>query len=116
MHDAGAYFRQLKDKNIKLIGADAATRGGFTQVPNFILTHTKLSVGAKLTYAALLMYSWQNDYCFPGQATLAEDIGSTDRSVRTYIKELEREGFLTVKKRGLGKTNIYELSLKPKRR
>src|SRR5436853_4373958 len=79
----------LKDRNIELIGADPATRLGFTQVPNFILTKGDISVGAKLTYAMLLKYAWYDDGCFPGQATLADDMGAGERSVRTYLKELE---------------------------
>lgn len=45
-------------RNIEIVGADPVTRHGFTQVPNFILTEPKLSVGAKLTYAMLLSYAW----------------------------------------------------------
>lgn len=101
----------LKERNIEIVGADLATRHGFTQVPNFILTNAKLSVGAKLAYAMLLKYAWQDDACFPGQVKLAEDMGATDRSVRTYLKELEAAELLEIKQRGLGKTNLYRLHL-----
>src|SRR6202142_1700103 len=106
----------LKDNNIEIVGADLATRHGFTQVPNFILTNKDISVGAKLAYAMLLKYAWSNDACFPGQVTLANDMGSTDRSVRTYLKELEAADLLEITQRGLGKTNLYRLHLtvKPK--
>jgi Helix-turn-helix domain len=105
-----------KERNIEIIGADLATRHGFTQVPNFILTNKDVSVGAKLAYAMLLKYAWSNDACFPGQVTLAEDMGATDRSVRTYLKELESAELLEITQRGLGKTNLYRLHLtvKPK--
>jgi DNA-binding FadR family transcriptional regulator len=85
-------------------------------VPNFILTNPGISVGAKLAYAMLLKYAWQDDACFPGQVKLAEDMGATDRSVRTYLKELESAELLEIKQRGLGKTNLYRLHLtiKPK--
>ena len=62
----------------------------------------------------LLSYAWQNDYCFPGQARLAADMGVTDRSVRTYLKELEESAFLEINRRGLGKTNLYIIFLKRK--
>ncbi len=101
-------------RNIEIVGADNATRLGFTQVPNFILVSKDLSVGAKLVYAMLLKYAWQDDYCFPGQQKLAADMGVTDRSTRTYIKELETAGFLEVEQRGLGKTNLYRLFIKTK--
>ncbi len=101
----------LKDKNIILKGADAATAMGFTQVPNFILTKSDLSVGAKLAYAMLLKYAWGDDACFPGQTKLAVDMGSGERSVRRYLDELEKASLLEIVQRGLGKTNLYRLFL-----
>ena len=103
-------------RNIEIIGADPVTLHGFTQVPNFILTNKDLSVGAKLAYAMLLKYAWADNACFPGQQKLAEDMGSGERSVRTYLKELEDAGFLEVTQRGLGKTNLYRLHLTVKKR
>lgn len=103
----------FKDKNIILRGADMATAMGFTQVPNFLLKSKKLSAGDKLAFAMLLSYAWQNDFCFPGQQRLADDMGITDRSVRTHLKALESNGLLTIVQRGQGKTNLYELNLKP---
>ena len=96
-------------RNIEIVGADPVTLHGFTQVPNVILTESKLSVGAKLAYAMLLKYAWSSEACFPGQQRLAKDMGAGERSVRTYLKELEVVGFLEVKQRGLGQTNYYRL-------
>ena len=98
-------------RNIEIVGADPVTLHGFTQVPNFILTKKELSVGAKLAYAMLLKYAWGDKACFPGQLKLAEDMGAGERSVRTYLKELETAGILEIKQRGLGKTNLYRLYL-----
>ena len=106
----------IKDKNIVLRGADAATAMGFTQVPNFLLKSNKLSSGDKLAFAMLLSYAWQNDYCFPGQRRLAVDMGLHETNVRKHLKSLELNGLLTITRRGQGKTNIYELNLKPPRR
>jgi hypothetical protein len=106
----------IKDRNIELVGADSATRQGFTQVPNFILTNDKLSVGAKLVYAMLLKYAWYDDGCFPGQAKLARDMGAGERSVRTYLKELESAEMLEINQRGLGKTNLYRLNITIKKK
>jgi len=101
----------LKERNIEIVGADPVTRHGFTQVPNFILTKKDISVGAKLAYAMLLKYAWGDDACFPGQLKLAADMGAGERSVRTYLKELEAANLLEIKQRGLGKTNLYRLHL-----
>ena len=101
----------LNECNITLKGADAASAMGFTQVPNFLLKSKKLSSGDKMAFAMLLSYAWQNDYCFPGQQALAADLGLDVRSVRRHLKALETEGLLSIQRRGLGKTNIYELNL-----
>ena len=96
-------------RNIEIVGADPVTLHGFTMVPNVVLTNPQLSVGAKLAYAMVLKYAWDNNYCFPGQVRLAEDMGAGERSVRTYLKELETAGLLEIQQRGLGKTNFYRL-------
>ena len=108
---------RLRDiaRNIEIVGADPVTRHGFTQVPNFILTMGEISVGAKLAYAMLLKYAWDNNGCFPGQLKLAEDMGVAERSIRTYLKELETARILEITQRGLGKTNLYRLFLTVKK-
>jgi hypothetical protein len=102
----------IAEKNIILRGADALSKRGFTMVPNHVLDNTKISVGAKLTYAMLLKYAWQNNYCFPGQERLAKDMGGGVRSIVRYIQELETAGFVKVVRKGLGKPNLYELNLR----
>jgi hypothetical protein len=101
----------LRERNIVLKGADVLSAQGFTQVPNHVLKSSKLSPGAKLAYAMLLSYAWQNDYCFPGQERLAKDMGAGLRSVVRFIQELEKEEFVVIKRRGQGKPNLYELNL-----
>ncbi len=105
----------LKERNIELVGADPITQQGFTQVPNFILTNESISVGAKLAYAMLLKYAWYDDGCFPGQAKLARDSGAAERSIRTYLKELEAVNLLEITQRGLMKTNLYKLHITVKK-
>ena len=105
----------LKNRNIILKGADAASKRGFTQVPNFLLKSKALSAGDKMTFAMLLSYAWQNDFCFPGQQRLAEDLGLDERSVRRHLKSLAANGLVAIKQRGQGKTNIYEINLRPRR-
>ena len=104
-----------EQRNIILKNADAATAKGFTMVPNFILKSTKLSAGDKMTFAMLLSYAWQRDFCYPGQKRLGEDLGLTDRSVRTHLKSLEGVGLLAIRRLGQGKNNVYELDLKPRK-
>ena len=61
-------------------------------------------------------YAWGDDACFPGQIKLADDMGAAERSVRTYLKELESSSLLEIEQRGLGKTNLYKLYLTVKPR
>jgi hypothetical protein len=92
-----------------VIVEDEALAAGFTQIPNLVLRRSDLQPGAKLTYMVLLSYAWQQDHAYPGQDRLAVDMGVTERSVRTYLKELQESGLITIRRRGLGLTNVYIL-------
>ena len=70
------------------------------------------SVGAKLIYAMLLKYARELDECFPGQRKLADDLGSSERSVRSWLKELEAAGLVSIKQRGQGRPNLYTVHIK----
>ena len=97
----------ILEQNITLNTLDPVSAGGFTQVPNFLLRDARLSIGAKLTYAMFLSYAWHNDRCFPGQERLAADMGMSVPSVSNFIAELSEHGFITIRRRGQGKTNLY---------
>ena len=99
----------LRERNIELATTDPIVRGGFTQVPNFILKNGDLSLGAKVAYAMFLHYTWHNDSCFPGQERLAEDMGMSQSRVSEFIKELEGAGLIEITRRGQGKTNLYKI-------
>ena len=106
----------LKESNIVLDTLDPVARGGFTQVPNFILKMADLSVGAKVTYAMFLSYAWHNDNCFPGQERLAEDMGMSRSRVTEFVTQLEKAGLISIQRRGQGRTNLYTVhfNVKPK--
>jgi hypothetical protein len=104
----------LKERNIELDTLDPVARGGFTQVPNFILKNPELSVGSKVVYAMFLSYAWHNESCFPGQERLANDMGLTRPRVTQLITELEKAGLVTIQRRGQGKTNLYTIHFQVK--
>lgn len=104
--------KEFRERSLIIKGADPATRGGWTGVPNFILENPDLSVGAKLTYAMLLKYAREEDECFPGQDRLAQDMGTSRQSVNSYIMSLKKHGFISVKRKGQGRPNLYEVHLK----
>lgn len=99
----------IRERNIEVLTNDPVVRGGFTQVPNFILKNPDLSLGAKVTYSMFLHYAWHNDSCFPGQDRLAADMGITQGRVSQFIKELQEADLIEITRRGLGKTNLYKI-------
>ena len=104
-------FQQV-ERNIELVKADPIAQHGFTQVPNFLFVKSGLSMGAIVVYSKFLSYAWHNNFCFPGQQRLADELCVSLRSVTTWINELEQASLLTVLQRGLGKTNLYRLAFK----
>ena len=101
---------RFKDRqNIILEGFDRVSAGGFTQLPNFILNNDQLTSNAKVVYAKLLSYAWHNDRVFPGQERMAKDIGISQQSVSRAILELGNIGYLEIRRRGQGLTNLYVL-------
>lgn len=101
---------EVIERNIELATNDPVARGGFTQVPNFILRDNSLSLGAKVAYAMFLQFAWHNDSCFPGQDRLAYHMGMSVSRVNEYVKELEAAGLIEIKRRGQGKTNLYRVN------
>ena len=102
-----SHFKEAQ--NILLEGFDPVSASGFTQVPNFILNSTELSFAAKVIYAKLLSYAWHNNRVFPGQDTMAEELGTSQPTVARAISELEQHDLLDIQRRGQGKTNLYVL-------
>jgi DNA-binding PadR family transcriptional regulator len=99
----------VPDDTRHVIVEDETLAAGFTQIPNLVLRRPDLQPGAKLTYMVLLSYAWDKDHAYPGQDRLAVDMGVSERSVITYLKQLSEAGLITIRRRGLGLTNIYIL-------
>lgn len=79
-------------------------------------TYHQLDNGTDLAivYSKFLQYAWSNDFCFPGQERLAEEIGCTRVRVTQFVKELQEQGLVEVTRRGQGKTNVYRLHFRVK--
>lgn len=77
-------------------------------VPNLVLRDSSLSCTARLLYAVLKSYSWQTGQCWPKQETLMQDLGvGSDHTLRAALRELQHAGLVEVKRRRLGKPNLY---------
>jgi hypothetical protein len=82
---------------------------GFVQLPKLVLYARNLSRDAKLLYAVLLGYAWQEHRCWPGYTRLCHDLDASENMVRKYMRELEAVHLLSQHRRGLGKSNMYTL-------
>ena len=76
-------------------------------VPNWLLSRPEISHGAKLTYARLAQHAGKEGRCFPKQDTLADELGTSERSVRDYLRELAKARLVKMVRRGLAKSNLY---------
>ena len=73
MQQIGGLVKQRFDQ---VVIQNQILRSGFAAFPYLVMTDKKLSVGARLTYAFLLMYAWQEGSCFAGQDKMAEAMKS----------------------------------------
>ncbi|HEU5200695.1 MAG TPA: helix-turn-helix domain-containing protein, partial [Ktedonobacterales bacterium] len=65
-----------------LIIEDLSLYHGFVQLPKLVLYARNLSRDAKLLYAVLLGYAWQEQRCFPGYTRLCDDLDASENAVR----------------------------------
>lgn len=98
---------EINERTEEILFRDKTLDGGFTIIPNDVLEAEVISPGAKVIYALLLRFAWQNGKAFPGQERLAEAAGCAKRSVQTYLNELRNVGLISWKRRGTTKTNVY---------
>jgi len=99
-------IRNILEKHT-IVVVNEALKHGFTQLPNYVLKDKRLSFGARLAYAVLLSYAWQEDSCFPGQDRMAKDLGVSRQVLNGYLQELKKFEYVSWERRGLGKTNVY---------
>lgn len=97
----------LKERYEQVIVENQMLRAGFAAIPYLVLKDTKLSLGARLSYAVLLMYAWQEGSTFAGQVKMAGDVGVSERQLRDYLHELQDTGYIKIKRQGLNKPNLY---------
>lgn len=89
---------------------DPTLKSGFTAMPNCVMTDASLSPGARLTYGLILMHAWRDKARpFPGQARLARLVGVKIDTLRGYLRELRDRRLIAWERRGLGRTNLYQV-------
>lgn len=77
-------------------------------VPNWLLTRTEVSQGAKLAYARLMQYAGEHGVAFPRRETISAELGISESQYDRYVKELvDKHQLIEVDQRGLGQANRY---------
>lgn len=84
-------------------------RRNFTIIPNELLGESQLSIPAKYLQCVLTKYAGQDDYCFPSQETLANDLGVSTRYIRKLLNELIKNKLISKKRTGFNKSNTYTI-------
>lgn len=80
-------------------------------IPDFLVSYPGISPAAKICYAQLCRYAGRKtNTCWPSQATLAKELGVSERSIGSYLKELEEDRFISIERMGLQQTNHYRLT------
>ena len=82
----------------------------YTIIPNAILRESQLSLPARYLHCVLLRYCGKDDFCFPSQKKLGQDLGCSDRHIRKLIKELEAEGLVVKTRKGYNRANNYKVA------
>lgn len=101
----------MKARTVRFKKSGAILSSGFIQLPRVVTRAGKrISPMAKITFAALLDYAWQDGFCFPAQDRLARDIGANEKSIRKYLAELQELELIEVRKQGRGLPNIYVIN------
>ena len=91
----------------QIIVENEMMRAGFSALPYRVMKDQKLSVGARLTYAFLLMYAWQEGSTFAGQEKMATDMGISRAQVQRYLYELRDAAYIRVERQDKRYNNTY---------
>ncbi len=81
----------------------------FAPVPMAICGARHISPGAKLCYGLLLRHAGQHATCWPGQATLARELGVSYAQAARYVHELTAAGLIQAVRRP-GYSSSYQFT------
>ena len=97
----------LKQRLDHIIFENRMMQAGFAAFPYQVMKDKALSTGARLAYAFLLMYGWQEGSSFAGQEKMAEDMGISRAQVQRYLYELRDVGYIRVERQDKRFNNTY---------
>ena len=103
----------LKQRFDQIIFENRMMQAGFAAFPYQVMKDKALSIGARLSYAFLLMYGWQEGSSFAGQTQMAESMGISDRHLRRFLTELKEVGYIRIERQDKRFNNVYVILDKP---
>lgn len=97
----------IRSRVERIIVENEMLRAGFAALPYVVLRDKTLSVGARLTYAVLLSYAWQEDATFVGQEKMGKDMGISERHLRRFLAELKDHRYIDISREDRRFNNTY---------
>jgi len=91
----------------RIIFENEMMRAGFAAFPYLVMRDKTLSIAARLTYAFLLMYAWQEGSCFTRQTKMAETMGVSRRAMQRYLYELRDAEYIAIDRTDKRYNNTY---------
>lgn len=92
--------------------------GLVSAVPSFVVAWKQLIIDVRVPDGAVRLYLLLGTYCrsgrmnaFPGQERLARELNCSVETIKRHGKALRDTGWIVVKRRGNGRTNVYYLQM-----
>lgn len=82
--------------------------GNFTKVPNEYIRDPQITSAEFRVLVSILSYGYGNNPSFPSQNIVSQDIGLSTRAIRYSLKSLSKKGYISYKRRGFNKSNVYD--------
>ena len=76
-------------------------------VPNWLMKRTDISQGAKLCFGRLAQFAGKHGFAFPGHQRLAEELGVSVATVKSYLRDLATKGLIESQRMGSANFNRY---------
>jgi hypothetical protein len=97
----------VKQRVDRVIVQNEILRSGFAAFPYLVMEDRGLSLGARMAYAFLLKYAWQEGSCFAGQKRMAAEMGVSERQLQRYLYELRDSKYVKIERKDKRYNNTY---------
>jgi len=99
----------VKQRVDRIVVENETLKAGFAALPYLVMKDKVLTLGARMTYAFLLMYAWQEGSCFAGQEQMATEMGISRAQLQRYLYELRDTHYIRIERIDKRYNNTYIL-------